>query len=129
MVAVRVREVRREAEIGFDRRGVLELQTASLEDLDVLSTIVRLEDEVVAAATRFRRRAGINLVPPLEEDQLDVRPFGGDGEPAGVAGISIVGTLFKPEHLRVEFQGFLLVAHDDGHVGQFLDHGVTQPRI
>src|SRR3989449_2107008 len=123
VVAVRVGEVGRDAVVRFDGRGVLELQSARLEDLEVLAAIVRPENEVIAPAPGFGRRTRIQLVFAFEEDQLDVRALGRDGEPAGTARVPVIRALLEPEHLGVELQGFLLVAHDDWYVRQFLDHG------
>src|SRR5438128_2150828 len=123
VVAVRVAEVGRDAVVRLDGRRVLELQSACLEDLEVLAAIVRPENEVIAPAPRFGRRARIQLVFAFEEDQLDVRPLRCDGEPSGVARVLVVRPLLEPEHLGVELQGFLLVAHDNRNVRQFLDHG------
>src|SRR3989442_879792 len=123
VVAVRVGEVGRDAVVRLDGSGVLELQSARFEDLEVLAEIVRPEIEVIASAPRFGRRARIQLVFACEQDQLDVRPLGCDGEPSRVARVLVVRPLLEPEHLGVEFQGFLLVAHDDRNVRQFLNHG------
>src|SRR5713226_925261 len=57
VIAVRVREVRREAVVGLHGFRVLELQTAPLEDLEVFAEIVRFEHPVVAAATCFGWRS------------------------------------------------------------------------
>src|SRR3989442_8735835 len=123
VVAVRVCEVGRDAIVRLDGSRVIELQSARLEDLEVLAAIVRPENEVIASAPRFGRRARIQFVFAFEEDQLDVCPLGCDGEPSRVARILVVRPLLEPEHLGVEFQGFLLIAHDDWHVRQLLDHG------
>src|SRR2546426_1712997 len=90
VVAVRICEVGRDAVVRLDGRGVLELQSARLEGLEVLAAIVRPENEVIASAPRFGRRARIQLVPAFEQDQLDVGALGGDGEPAGTARIPVV---------------------------------------
>src|SRR2546427_10151332 len=123
VVAVRVGEVGRNAVVRLDGRGVFELQSARLEDLEVLAAIVRPENEVIASAPRFRRRARIQLVPTFEQDQLDVGLLRRHGEPAGVARVLVVRALLEAEHLGVEFQGFLLVVHDNRDVRQLLDHG------
>src|SRR2546425_1215062 len=80
---------------------------------------------VVAPAIRLWGRSRIQLVLALEEDQFEVLSFGADGEPAGVPGQLVVRALLEPEHFRVELESSLLVAHNDGHVGHFLDHGLT----
>src|SRR3989442_12192793 len=123
VVAVRVCEVGRDPIVRLDGSRVLELQSARLEDLEVLAAVVRPENEVIASAPRFGRRARIQFVFAFEEDQLDVRGFRRDGEPAGTAWIPVIRAVLEPEHLGVELQGCLLVAHDDWYVRQFLDHG------
>src|SRR3989454_12798393 len=125
VVAVGVRKVRGDAIVRLDGRRVLELHPVGREELGLLSAVVRLEHNVVAPATRLRGRSRIQFVLALEEDQFEVLSFGADGEPAGVPGYLVVRALLEPEHLRVELKSSLLVAHDDGHVGHFLDHGLT----
>src|SRR5436853_7003031 len=95
VVSVRVREIGGDAVIRLDGRGVLELQAARSEDLDVLATIVRLEHPVVPAASRFWMRARIQLVLALEENHLDVGPLRRDREPAGAAGVLIIRPLLQ----------------------------------
>src|SRR6266480_4166814 len=123
VVPVRIGEVGREAVVRLDGCRIFELQPAGFEGLEVLPQIVRLEYPVVAAAARLRGRPRIQLVLALEEDHLDVHSLRGDRQPTKVARVLIVRALLEPEHLRVELQGSVLVAHDDGHVCQFFDHG------
>src|SRR5207244_13389026 len=66
VVAARSRAVRRDTIVRLDGRGILELQSAPPEDLEILAAIVRLEDEVVASAPHFRGRARIKLVLAFE---------------------------------------------------------------
>src|SRR5437870_12276596 len=86
VVSVRVREIGGDAVIRLDGRGVLDLQAARSEDLDVLATIVRLEDTVVPAASRVWWRARIQLVPAFEATHLDAGPLRRAREPAWAAG-------------------------------------------
>src|SRR5205823_8403907 len=124
MVAIRVREVRGDAVVRLDRGGILELHSAGFQNLEILAAVVRLEHPVVAAAAGLGRRARIQLVPALKQDQLDVLSLRTDGEPSGVSRELVVRALFQSKHVRVELKGFLLAAHDDGRMRQFLDHGL-----
>src|SRR5207245_4066032 len=89
VVAVRVGEVGCDSVVRLDGRGVLELQSTRLEDLEVLTAIVGRENEVIASAPRFGQRARIQRVPTFEQDELDVGPLRRHGQPAGVPGILI----------------------------------------
>ncbi len=78
---------------------------------------------MVPRRSRFRAQAHLDLLFALREDELEFLALGRDGEPAGAAWQLVVRALLESECSRIELQRSLLVAHNDGHVRQFLDHG------
>src|SRR5207247_9857589 len=76
-----------------------------------------------------RTCAHLYLLSALREDKLEFLALGRDGEPAWVTGQPVIRALLEAERLRVKLQGFLLIAHNDGHVRQFLDHGLHLQKL
>src|SRR6266545_4940397 len=124
MVAVGIREVGIYAERLVLRRRLLELHAAGPEEIDVFAAVVRPEHPVVPAAVRVRRRARIDDVPSLQEDELELQAFGRDGEPAGAAGLLVVLALLEAKPLHIELQRPVLIADDDRDVGRLLDDAI-----
>ena len=84
---------------------------------------------MVPRRSRFRTYAHLDLLFALREDKLEFLSLGRDGEPAWVTGQLVIRALLEAERLRVKLQGFLLIAHDDGHMRQLFDHGFRLQKL
>src|SRR6266516_8102773 len=131
-VAVRILEGCRDAPRLLLRllvRADVEVHSARLEPLITLEAVLREERDVVPRRSRFRAHAHLDLLFALREDKLEFLASRRNSEPAGVTGQLVVRALLQPEYFRVEMQGLFLVAHNDGHVRQFLYHGFRLQRL
>src|SRR6266508_3164095 len=131
-VAVRILEGCRDAPRLLLRllvRADVEVHSACLEPLVTLEAVLREERDVVPRRARFGTYADLDLLFALREDKLEFLSLGRDGEPAWVTGQAVIRALLEAERFRVKLQGFLLIAHDDGHMRQFFDHGVHLPNL
>ena len=72
---------------------------------------------------------GIDLEFALNEDEFEVLPLGRNCEPAGLPWLLVVCSLLKPEDVGIELECLVLVAHDEGRMGQLLNHTISYVRI
>ena len=72
---------------------------------------------------------GIDLELALNEDEFEVLALGRDCEPAGLSRLLVVCSLLEPEDVRIELECLVLVAHDEGCLGQLLNHRLSYVRI
>src|SRR5262249_42284549 len=122
MVPVGISEVRGNPVWRVDGGGVLELQSARGQRGEVCAAIIGAEDMVIAAAFGVSRRARIERVATLDQDELHLLAVGRNGQPARATLLLIILTLFESQHASVEVDGAVLIAHDDRHVGCLLNH-------
>src|SRR6266571_4678401 len=131
-VAVRIFEGCRDAPrllLRLHVRADVEVHPARLEPLVTLEAVLREERDVVPRRARFWTYAHLDLLFALREDKLEFLFLGRDGEPAWVTGQLVIHALLEAERLRVKLQGFLLIAHDDGHLRQLFDHGFRLQKL
>jgi hypothetical protein len=80
---------------------------------------------VVTAAFGVRWRAWVQAVGALGEDEFHVLSRGRDCQPTRTTGLLVIRAFLESKDLRIKLKGFVLVAHDDGCVGQF--HALCPP--
>src|SRR6266571_8868667 len=103
LVAVRVLEGSRDPPRLLDGLRVvahLEVDPLGSQRLEVLAAVGRGERDLVAARAGFRAEAEVHLRLPFHEDEFELLPFGGDGEPTRPAGLLVVGALLEPQRPR-----------------------------